>query len=76
MVVETRTVEIPVEVVKPLPESLTAPLPYPPALQDGYTFADLAALFEALYGVIDLANADRAKAAVLSAPRGQPEIPP
>jgi hypothetical protein len=75
-VVETRTVEIPVEVVKPLPESLTAPLPYPPALSEGFTFEDLAGLIEELYGVIDVANADRAKAGRLSQPGTGSPAPP
>jgi hypothetical protein len=68
VVTETRTVEVPVEVIKPLPKPLTDPIPYPPPLPAQFDFEDLNELIHDLYDLLDLANADRLKAAELTAP--------
>lgn len=68
MVTETRTVEVPVEVYKALPESLTAPLAYPAGLPEGFTVEDLIDALMGAYDVIDAANEDRADAAQLTRP--------
>jgi hypothetical protein len=73
VVTETRTVEVPVEVVKPLPESLTTPLSYP-TLGDGEITVDaLLDLVFDFYDLLDVANADREDAAELTQP--SPDIP-
>lgn len=56
MVVETRTVEVPVEVVRPIPAQLTDPLPYPAA---EYNVSGLVDLVVELYDRVDQCNADR-----------------
>lgn len=68
MVTETETVEVPVEVTKPLPETLTTPLPYPPPLSESFTVDDLLDLAFDLYDLLDVANADREKARELTQP--------
>lgn len=65
--VETR--DVPVEVFKPLPDQITAPLVYPQQLRAGYTVQDVIELTFALYDLIDRANADRAAAAAMSTPK-------
>lgn len=72
MVTETRTVEVPVEVIKPLPRNLTDPIPYPVALGDGFTIDDLIDQVFALYDLLDQANRDRADAAELTQPAEEP----
>jgi hypothetical protein len=61
--VETRTVEVPVEVVRPIPAQLTDPLPYPEA---EYTVSGLVDLVVELYDRVDQCNADRSAAKRLS----------
>jgi len=61
--VETRTVEVPVEVVRPIPAQLTDPIPYPDA---EYTVSGLVDLIVELYDRLDQANADRATVKRLS----------
>lgn len=61
--VETRTVEVPVEVVRPIPAQLTDPIPYPDAV---YTVSGLVDLIVELYDRLDQANADRATVKRLS----------
>lgn len=73
MVTKTEVVKVPVEVIKPLPESLTAPLPYPPELPEDYTVDDIIELTFALFDALDLANSDRAKADQLTQPEPVPQ---
>jgi hypothetical protein len=54
------TLEVPVEVYRPLPGQLTEPLAYPPAFSDSITVEDLVTLIVQLYDTVDLANRDRA----------------
>ena len=68
VVVETRIVEVPVEVIKPLPAAIVRPTPYPPSLEDGYTVQDVVNLAFALYDALDEANADKARAGELTQP--------
>jgi hypothetical protein len=68
VVTETRTVVEQVEVIKPLPESLTEPLAYPSALPEGFTIDDVFDALFALYDALDQANRDRADAAELTQP--------
>jgi hypothetical protein len=75
VVTETRTVVEQVEVIKPLPETLTNPLPYPPALPVNFTVDDVLDLTFALLDRLDTANADRAKAKELTQPQVEAEIP-
>lgn len=75
MVTETRTVEVPVEVTKPLPDTLTTPLPYPPPLSESFSVDDLFDLAFDLYDLLDVANADREKARELTQPAPSGEIP-
>ena len=70
VVTETRTVVEEVEVVKPLPETLTSPLPYPEALPEGFTVDDVIDRLMALYDLLDQANRDRESAAELTQPSG------
>lgn len=58
--------EIPVEVYKPLPATLTNEIPYPAALPENFTVDDALDLTFALFDKLDLANKDRAKAAGLT----------
>lgn len=75
MVTETRTVEVPVEVFKPLPETLTTPLPYPPPLSESFTVDDVLDVAFALYDLLDTANADREKSGELTRPAPSDDIP-
>lgn len=73
MVTETRTVEVPVEVVKPLPENLTDPIPYPASLPAKFTVDDVFDRLFELYDKLDAANRDRADAKALTQPSAPPE---
>lgn len=75
MVTETRTVEVPVEVTKELPKTLTDPIDYPPGLPAGFTVGNLLDLTFDLFDRLDMANADRAKAAVLTQPQSLEPVP-
>jgi hypothetical protein len=75
VVTETETVEVQVEVIKPLPETLTAPLQYPAPLEDGFTLDHVFDLTFALFDLLDVANADRAKAGELTRPVPSEPIP-
>ena len=75
VVTETRTVEVPVEVFKPLPETLTTPLPYPPPLSESFTVDDVLDLTFALYDLLDAANADRVRSGELTRPAPSEDIP-
>jgi hypothetical protein len=66
VVTETQTVVEEVEVYKPLPETLTKPVPYPPSLPADFTVGDLLDLNLALYDALDAANADKARAGELT----------
>ncbi len=68
VVTKTVTVEVPVEVSKPLPDALVRPVPYPPALPEGFTVDDLIDLAFDLYDALDQANGDKAKAGEISEP--------
>lgn len=70
MVTETRTIEVPVEVFKPLPASITNPVAYPAALPDEFTVDDLFDLVFGLYDALDQANRDKEDAAELTQPSG------
>lgn len=68
-----------VEVTKPLPETLTKPLNYPDSItfMDGeITVNDLLDMVYDLLDTVDLANADREKAAELTQPSPAPGTPP
>lgn len=65
-----------VEVTKPLPESLTTPLPYPVLLGGEITVDDLLDLVFDFYDLIDVANTDRAAAAELTKPASAAESIP
>lgn len=62
VVTETKTVEVEVEVYGKLPQTLTEPLVRPAELQEGFTEQDLWNQVFDLYDVLDLADADRARA--------------
>lgn len=68
VVTETRTVTEKVEVYRPLPETLTEPVPYPPALPPAWTNEDLIDLTFALFDALDQANADKRRAGELTRP--------
>jgi hypothetical protein len=68
VVTETRTVEVPVEVSKPLPETLVRAVPYPQALPESFTVDDLIDLTFGLFDALDRANADKARAGELTRP--------
>lgn len=72
VVTETKVVEVPVEVYKPLPESLTKPLNYPDSVIFGVdgeiTVNDLLDMVFDLLDTVDTANADRASAEQLTQP--------
>ena len=76
MVTRTETVEVPVEVIKPLPASLTQPLPYPQSLGENFTVDDLIDTVFDLYDRLDRANADRKRAGELTRPQSEPDAPP
>ena len=79
VVTETRTVEVPVEVIKPLPENLTAPLNYPDSVVFGVdgdiTVDDLLDMVFDLMDVVDAANRDREDAAELTQPSASADTP-
>lgn len=75
VVTETDTIEVEVEVTKPLPAALVRAVPYPPGLTEGYTVEDVIDLTFALYDSLDQANADKAQAGQLTQPTSQAEIP-
>ena len=75
VVTETRIVEVPVEVTKPLPAALVRPTPYPASLEDGYTVQDVVNLAFALYDALDEANADKARAGELTQPASVEPVP-
>ena len=75
VVTETSTIEVPVEVVKPLPASLTDPIPYPASLGGDVTVGDLLDRVFELYDLLDQANRDRASAAELTQPSAS-DTPP
>lgn len=65
VVTQVRTVEVPVEVMRPVPPEYTDALPYPAPLGDSITVEDLVEqLFDA-YDVLDRCNADRASVKLL-----------
>jgi hypothetical protein len=68
VVTETRTVEVPVEVSKPLPETLIRAVPYPQALPENFTVDDLIDLTFDLFDALDQANSDKARAGELTQP--------
>ena len=76
VVTETRTVEVPVEVYKPLPETLTRPLNYPDSVVFGVdgdiTVNDLLDMVFDLMDTVDVANADREKSLQLTQPSEEP----
>lgn len=76
VVTKTEVVEVPVEVYKPLPETLTQPLNYPQNYLDGgaVTVNDLIDMIFEFYDIVDQANGDREKAAQLTQPSD--EAPP
>jgi hypothetical protein len=78
VVTETRIVEVPVEVTKPLPKTLTEPLDYPDSatLDGDVSVGDLLDLVFDLFDVVDVANADREKAAELTQPTPLEAIQP
>lgn len=76
VVTETKIVKELVEVAKPLPESLISELAYPPSLPEGYVVEDMIDLIYALYDIVDVANADRGKAAELTQPAASEEPVP
>lgn len=63
VVTRTEVVEKEVEVYRPLPANLTAPLEYPPALSERYTERELWESWNTALDIIDQANKDRATAA-------------
>jgi len=73
VVTETETIEVLVEVYTPLPEALTAPLPYPDQLGQQVTVRDVIELAHALYDVLDRANLDRASAKRITTPAAEPD---
>ena len=58
--------EVPVEVYKAVPATLTNEIPYPNALPEGYTVNDMIDLIFALYDTHDQFNKDRANVASLT----------
>lgn len=78
VVTKTEIREVPVEVIKSLPESLTRPLNYPDSVTFGVdgdiTVDDLLDMIFDLLDTVDVANADRESAAELTQPT-DPDIP-
>lgn len=68
VVTEVRTVEVPVEVIRPLPAQLTTPLRYPPAMGEVITVELLIDRLFELYDLLDQANQDRAAAKEITTP--------
>jgi hypothetical protein len=62
VITRTEKVEVKVEVTKPLPEQLTAPLPYPEPLGETFTIGDIIESLIGSYDTIDQCNRDRATA--------------
>jgi len=75
VVTETKTVEVPVEVYKPLPAALVRPTPYPPGLGEEFTVEDMIDLVFDLYDTVDQANADKGRAGQLTQPPPSADIP-
>ena len=79
VVTETRTVTEFVEVTKPLPETLPAPLNYPDSVVFGVdgdiTVDDVLDMVFDLMDVVDRANADREDAAELTQPLPSEPVP-
>ena len=75
VVTEAETVDILVEVYKPLPEALVRPVPYPQGLSEGFTVEDVIDLAFDLYDALDQANADKAQAGQLSQPSTEEALP-
>lgn len=65
VVTQVRTVEVPVEVTKPIPEELTAPLHYP-TLEAEITVEGLVEAFYEALDTVDRCNADRASVRAIS----------
>lgn len=59
MVTETETVEVPVEVIRPVPAVMTDPIPYPPPLGSEITVGVLIERMILMYDKLDQANQDR-----------------
>ncbi len=59
VVTETRTVEVQVEVVRPVPAQLTRAISYPPPLGDSITVEALIDRLFEMYDKLDQANQDR-----------------
>lgn len=77
VVTKTEVVEVPVEVYKPLPETLTKPLDYPQVFLDGdVTVNTLLDMIFEFYDIVDEANGDREKAAQLTQQSGAPASEP
>ena len=68
VVTEVRTVEVPVEVVMPIPAQLTRPIPYPHWFGAEITIEDLIDRIFELYDTLDQANKDRATVEALTTP--------
>lgn len=62
VVCEPTFIPDPYPVYRPLPEQLVTPLAYPSILPERFTIDDLLDERESLYGIIDQANDDRARA--------------
>lgn len=75
VVTRTELVEVPVEVIKPLPETLTNPIAYPQLGLGEITVDGLLDLVFDFYDLIDVANSDRASAAELTQPAASEAIP-
>lgn len=77
VVTETEIREVPVEVYKPVPASLTDPLDYPQGHLDGeITVNDLLDLVFEFYDLLDTANEDRKSVAELTKPQPADESLP
>ncbi len=60
--------EVPVEVIRPLPERLTKPLSYPPAMGEVITIELLIDRLFEMYDLLDTANEDRDAAKEITTP--------
>lgn len=76
VVTETKTVEVFVEVTKPLPDALIRAVPYPNGLGEDFTVEDVINLTFDLYDALDAANADKARAGLLTQPSAASEPVP
>jgi hypothetical protein len=61
-------VEVPVEVIRPLPDQLTKPLTYPPTMGEAITIELLIDRLFEMYDLLDQANQDRAAAKEITTP--------